>query len=139
MVIRPAAYSSAPAQITRKVPKRSAIAPEIGCPRPHSRFWIASARPKTSRPQENSRLIGCKKKPKVERGPNVSMPIRQPHTTITSGVRQVAAAGDGSSAVAAMPFLVFVMRVTGRLRREVRKPPTNQRPDKLMHRHGNPN
>jgi hypothetical protein len=38
-----------------------------------------------------------------------------------------------------MPFLVFVMRVTGRFRREARKPPTNQRPAKLMHRHGNPN
>jgi len=34
------------------------------------------------------------KKPKVERGPNVSMPIRQPHTTITSGVRHVGVAGN---------------------------------------------
>jgi hypothetical protein len=44
------------------------------------------------------------KNPKIERGPNVSMPIRQPHTTITSGVRQVAAVGTGrrSPSVAAM-------------------------------------
>jgi hypothetical protein len=34
------------------------------------------------------------KKPKVERGPNVSMPIRQPQTMITSGVRQPAS-GQG--------------------------------------------
>ena len=39
-------------------------------------------------PSENSRLMGCMKKPKVERGPNVSMPIRQPQMMITSGVRQ---------------------------------------------------
>ena len=45
------------------MPKRSAIAPAKGWPRPHSRFCTASARPNTSRPQENSRLIGWMKKP----------------------------------------------------------------------------
>ena len=35
-------------------PKRSAMAPAIGWPSPHSRFCSASARPKTSRPQVNS-------------------------------------------------------------------------------------
>jgi len=34
------------------------IAPAIGWPNPHNRFCRASARPKTSRPQANSRLIG---------------------------------------------------------------------------------
>jgi hypothetical protein len=34
--------------------------------------------------------MGCMKKPKAERGPNVSMPIRQPQTMITSGVRHPA-------------------------------------------------
>jgi hypothetical protein len=31
--------------------------------------------------------MGCMKKPKADRGPNVSMPIRQPQMMITSGVR----------------------------------------------------
>ena len=115
MVIRPAAYNSAPRDITRTVPKRSAIAPEIGWPNPHNRFWIANARPNTSRPQENSRLIGCRKKPKVERGPKVSMPIRQPHTTITSGVRQLPTppARCKSSVVAAMQIPPAWYRIPG--------------------------
>src|ERR1700683_3215237 len=141
-MIRPAAYITAPAAITRRLPKRSAIAPANGCPIPHSRFWIASARPNTSRPQENSRLIGCMKKPKVERGPNVSMPIRQPHTTITSGVRQ-AVAEEGRRGVASVAVIQFPDMVGADRTRDVdvrgRKSPANQRPAKLMHRHGNPN
>jgi hypothetical protein len=48
--------------------------------------------------------MGCIKNPKVERGPKVSMPIKHPHTTITSGVRQVtvAEAGRRSPSVADM-------------------------------------
>src|SRR3954453_11231459 len=99
---RPAAYNTAPAHITRRVPKRSAIAPEIGWPMPHNRFWIATASPNTSRPHENSLLIGCRKNPNVERGPNVNMPIRHPQMMITSGVRQFAAGVDRRSAFVAV-------------------------------------
>jgi hypothetical protein len=35
----------------RTGPKRSATAPAMGCPTPQSRFWIASAKEKMSRPQ----------------------------------------------------------------------------------------
>jgi hypothetical protein len=42
-MMRPAAYVSAPTEITRKVPNRSAIAPATGWPIPHSRFWMAKA------------------------------------------------------------------------------------------------
>src|SRR5262245_51966007 len=51
-------------------------------------FWIASARPNTSRPQPFTCDIGVRKKPSVARGPKLIMEIRQPHSTITSGVRQ---------------------------------------------------
>ena len=100
----------------------------IGWPIPHSKFWMASARPNTLRPHANSRLIGCMKKPKVDRGPNVSMPIRQPHTTITSGVRQLLAPRAGGE--------LFCRRshaAPGPLRRR------DRRYGKLMHRHGNTN
>ncbi len=74
-------------------PKRSAMAPAIGWPSPHSRFCSASARPKTSRPQANSRLIGWMKKPRLERGPKPNSAIKHPQMMITSGVRQVARSG----------------------------------------------
>ena len=51
-------------------------------------FWIASARPNTSRPQSLACDIGVRKKPSVARGPKLIMETRQPHSTITSGVRQ---------------------------------------------------
>src|SRR5262249_20523877 len=51
-------------------------------------FWIASARPNTSRPQPFTCDIGVRKKPSVARGPKLIMEIRQPHNTMTSGVRQ---------------------------------------------------
>jgi hypothetical protein len=35
------------------------------------------------------------KKPKAERGPKVSMPIKQPQTTITNGVRRPSATDGG--------------------------------------------
>src|SRR6185436_15077101 len=71
------------------------MAPAIGWPRPHSRFCSASARPKTSRPQVNSRLIGWTKKPRLERGPKLKSAIRHPQMMITSGVRQVPRPEDG--------------------------------------------
>ena len=79
------------------MPKRSAMAPASGWPSPHSRFCIASARPKTSRPQAKSRLIGWMKKPRLERGPKLSMPIAHPQMMITSGVRQLPRPEDGRS------------------------------------------
>ena len=51
-------------------------------------FWIAIARPKTSRPQPFACDCGVRKKPSVERGPKLIMAMRQPHSTITAGVRQ---------------------------------------------------
>ena len=51
-------------------------------------FWIASARPNTSRPQSLACDMGVRKNPSVARGPKLIMEMRQPHTTITSGVRQ---------------------------------------------------
>src|SRR6185503_5448751 len=88
------------------MPKRSAMAPAIGWPRPHSRFCSASARPNTSRPQAKSRLIGWTKKPRLERGPKLNSAIRHPQTMTTSGVRQVPRPEDGrrSPVVTAMSF-----------------------------------
>ncbi len=123
----------APTHITRSTPKRSAIAPATGWPSPHNRFWTASARPKTSRPHENSWPIGCTKKPRLDRGPKLSNAITQPQTMITSGVRQLLvspAAGLELSAVTAMAFPRWL--VTG-----LRKGPARYR--QLMHSHGNPN
>ena len=51
-------------------------------------FWIASASPNTSRLQSLACDIGVRKKPSVARGPKLIMEMRQPHSTITSGVRQ---------------------------------------------------
>ena len=50
---------------------------------------MASARPNTSRPQSLACDIGVRKKPSVARGPKLIMEMRQPHSTITSGVRQL--------------------------------------------------
>src|SRR6185295_6159264 len=86
------------------------MAPAIGWPRPHNRFCSASAKPKTSRPQANSRLIGWTKKPRLERGPKLSSAIRHPQMMMTSGVRQVPRPepdpedGPMSPVVAAMCF-----------------------------------
>src|SRR5438046_9524284 len=70
------------------VPKRSAIAPASGCPAPHRMFWIASAKPNTSRSQPLACDIGVRKNPRLARGPKLKNEITQPHTTITAGVRQ---------------------------------------------------
>ena len=63
----------------------------------------AGARPKTSRPQVKSRLIGWMKKPRLERGPKLNSAMTQPQMMMTSGVRQVAA-GLRLSVVTAMVF-----------------------------------
>src|ERR1700674_185258 len=78
----------APAERTRAVPKRSATAPANGWPTPHNRFCTAKARANTSRPQLFAADMGVRNRPKVERGPKVSMAHMQPQTTMTSGVRQ---------------------------------------------------
>src|SRR5262249_36182327 len=77
-----------PAHSTRTVPKRSAIAPAKGWPAPQMMFWMAIARPNTSRSQPLACDIGVRKKPSVARGPKLRREIRQPHRTITPGGRQ---------------------------------------------------
>src|SRR5215471_15492034 len=64
------------------------MAPANGWPRPQRMFWIASARPNTSRPQSLACDIGVRKKPSVARGPKLIMETRQPHSTGTNRVRQ---------------------------------------------------
>src|SRR3954465_3465483 len=81
------------------------MAAAIGWPNPHNRFCSASARPNTSRPQVNSRLIGWMKKPRLDRGPKLNSAITPPQMMITSGVRQPLEAGRKLSAVTAMRFL----------------------------------
>ncbi|MGH6784272.1 MAG: hypothetical protein ACREBP_06550, partial [Sphingomicrobium sp.] len=79
------------------VPKRSAMAPANGWPIPQRMFCIANANPNTSRPQSLACDIGVRKKPSVARGPKLIMEMRQPHSTITAGVRQpIAEAFEGS-------------------------------------------
>src|SRR5437660_5663489 len=79
------------------------MAPASGWPSPHSRFCTASAGANASRPQACAWESGVRKKPRVERGPKVIMPMRQPHTAMTAGVRHVivrcAKAGGMSMAV----------------------------------------
>src|SRR5262245_58880071 len=65
------------------------MAPANGCPRPHSRFWIASAGANTSRPQPFACDSGVRKNPRDDRGPKVRTEIVHPHNTITIGVRQL--------------------------------------------------
>src|ERR1700687_4448409 len=62
--------------------------PATGWPMPQRMFWIASASPNTSRSQPFACDCGVKNRPSVERGPKLSMEMRQPHSTITTGVRQ---------------------------------------------------
>src|SRR5262249_12612026 len=64
-----------------------AMAPANGWPMPQRMFWIASASPNTSRLQSLACDIGVRKNPSVARGPKLIMEARQPHTTITTGVR----------------------------------------------------
>jgi hypothetical protein len=100
----PAAYRSPPAESTRTVPKRSAMAPAKGWPMPHRRFWIAKANAKTSRPQPFCDDIGLRNSPNDERGPNPSRAMRHPHRRMTNGVRQPSrAAVAGIEVIARSP------------------------------------
>ena len=78
-------------------------------------------------------LIGCTKKPKVERGPKVSSAIRQPQTTITSGVRQVGGASDEPSRLHCRHANSSESAIAGC--RQIGDTPSRT----LMHSHGNPN
>ena len=62
--------------------------PANGWPIPQIMFWIASASPNTLRSHPFACDCGVRNKPSVERGPKLSMEMRQPHSTITTGVRQ---------------------------------------------------
>src|SRR4051812_19598468 len=59
-----------------------------GSAAPQRRFWIAMANENTSRPKPSSCVMGWRKKPMAERGPNVRIAIRQPQPMISAGVRQ---------------------------------------------------
>ena len=84
-------------QSTRTAPKRSATAPANGWPKPHSRFWIASASEKASRPQPRSNDSGDRNWPSDERGPKESNAIAQPTAISTAGVRQEASFNDAGA------------------------------------------
>ena len=73
--------------MVRAVPHLSAIAPTNGCDSPQSRFWIAIASANTSRPQPRSRLIGCRKRPKLERMPNDSSTMNAPQAIALTAAR----------------------------------------------------
>ena len=77
---------------------------------PHNRFCSASARPNTSRPQANSRLIGCTKKPRLERGPKLNSAIAHPQMMITSGVRQLPGRRTDEIAGQLPPYFLLIDR-----------------------------
>src|SRR5207244_8259708 len=107
------------------------MAPAIGWPRPQRRFCSASARPNTSRPQANSRLIGCTKKPRLERGPKLSRPMMQQQMMMTSGVRQLTVVAERRSpAVVDMSIPLLALALLARSDRT--------RCTQLMHPHENP-
>ena len=62
--------------------------PTNGWAAPQTRFWMAIASAKTSRPQPFSVVMGVRKKPMVDRGPKLMTATRQPATTITGTDRQ---------------------------------------------------
>ena len=72
------------------MPNLSASMPTKGWPMPQTRFWMAIASAKTSRPQPYSVDIGVRKKPMVERGPKPIAPMAQPATRTTGTERQKA-------------------------------------------------
>src|SRR4051794_39880730 len=78
------------------------------------------------------------KKPRLERGPKLNRAIAQPQTMITSGVRQLAAAGNRrrSPSVAVIQVPRSWARITVTHECEL---PATRCGTKLMHRHGNPN
>jgi hypothetical protein len=65
------------------------MAPAKGCDAPHIRFCIAIEKPKTSRPQPISSLIGTMKMPKLVRVPKARISTIVPAARITAGVRQL--------------------------------------------------
>ena len=89
---------SAPQHSTLTVPKRSASAPAKGEPTPHKRFWMATAKPNTSRPQPNSCDMGSRNRPNTERGPKVSRATAEPAMRMrmagTAPLRPEAAGGE---------------------------------------------
>ena len=56
------------------------MAPATGCPRPHTRFWIASDSAKISRLHSRVSVIGTRNRPSTERGPKERSEIMQPAT-----------------------------------------------------------
>ncbi len=71
---------------------------------PHSKFCNASASANTSRPQPFADESGVRKKPSEERGPKLRMAIRQPHATMTVGVRHdLIQAGAGAVDIELFP------------------------------------
>ena len=95
----------------------SANAPANGCPTPHKRFCSASANANTSRPHPVEPVTGVRKKPSDARGPKLSSAIKQPHSTMIAGARQV----NGLAAV-----MVVVMGISGAANIEACPPPPNQ-------------
>ena len=61
-----------------------------GTPKPQTRFWMASANAKVSRPQPRVPVIGSSSSPYAERAPKPSSAMRQPAAITISGVRQLA-------------------------------------------------
>src|SRR5918998_4642123 len=57
------------------------MAPAKGCPRPHTMFWMAIARAKTSGDQLRPSTMGVAKRPKLVLKPYVIRAIRHPHPT----------------------------------------------------------
>jgi len=55
---KPVAYITAPKMMALRSLRRSAKAPNMGCPMPHARFCIAIAKENSARAQPNSAAIG---------------------------------------------------------------------------------
>lgn len=70
MPSKPRAYKKSPPTSTGREPCRSAHMPVKGCARPHSRFCKAMAKPKSSRDQPRSRVMGNRKMPCAWRTPS---------------------------------------------------------------------
>src|SRR5579883_2000843 len=109
------------------------MAPASGWPKPHNKFCKAIARLKTLRPQAKSWPIGLMKKPTLERGPKESNAIAQPQAMMTSGVRQLEAAGAGRRS----PTVVDIKNSPVCSRRRLLESVAAV-PDELMHLHEKP-
>src|ERR1700722_7223770 len=69
---------------------------------------MANAIENTSRPQPLANDSGVRNWPAAERGPNVSMPMRQPQRTMTAGVRQVSTTEAGSRASGSLTLITIL-------------------------------